>query len=279
VEGEIRQGLVRAGVLTEGGLASLSVASRTDRGVSARANALVLESRLPGPSLLRAMNGLHADLFFTATTPVPPEFRVRQALRRTYRYFDPTPSRNSTARSDAAGLFRGTVDVRSFGRGLPAGTPARRDIESVTLRSVGAGTLIQVRAPSFVWGMVRKIVGALREVDAGRLPIARLRSALEGDTRLTLPLAEPEPLLLWDVEYGFPWTHQWTGRNRIQTTTRERERAALWARAQLLDALADPGLGPSRLGERGARTRGRWGLFLLPLVVDGDVPPEQETRR
>ncbi|MGA8303202.1 MAG: hypothetical protein WA691_01240 [Thermoplasmata archaeon] len=240
VEGEIRRGLLRAGAVRDAASLSLEVASRTDRGVSARGNALAVRTALPGPSLLRALNGIHPDLFFTAARPIPDEFRVRRAVERIYRYFDATPRQELTRRAAAAALFVGSVDVRSFGRSVPAGEPARRPIESVTVRPVDGGSVVEVRAPAFVWGMVRKVVAAVREVEADRLSVTRLRSAVEGKLRLTLPMAEPEPLVLWSVEYALPWTVLWRGPNHPQARGAVRRRSELWTRAQVLDALNAP---------------------------------------
>jgi tRNA pseudouridine38-40 synthase len=237
VEGEIRRGLLRSGAAADSSTLSLSVASRTDRGVSARANALVVESPLAGPALLRTLNGIDPDLFFTAAAAVPDEFRVRRAVRRTYRYFEASPARDPARRREAAALFAGEVDVRSLGRAIPTAAPAWRRVESVTLREVPGGSVIEVRAPSFVWGMVRRVVAALREVDDGHLSIARLRSALDGTVRLTLPLAEPEPLVLWEVEYGLEWDVLWRGPNRGQGAAVRQRAAGLWSRARVLDAL------------------------------------------
>jgi tRNA pseudouridine(38-40) synthase len=164
---------------------------------------------------------------------------VRHALRRTYRYYEASPAGDPTHQSAAAALFAGTVDVRSFGRALPVAPPAWRPVESVTVRPTAGGTVVEVRAPAFVWGMVRKIVGALREVDAGRLSVARLRAALDGKVRLTLPMAEPEPLVLWEVEYPFPWEVFWRGPNRPQNAAAVRRGGILWTRARVLDAIAD----------------------------------------
>jgi tRNA pseudouridine38-40 synthase len=237
VEGEIRRRLGVSGADRGADPPSLEVASRTDRGVSARANALALRSPLPGPTLLRALNGIDPDLFFTAAVPIPDEFRVRRAVRRTYRYFEAAPATDPVRRAEAAAFFAGVVDVRSLGRAIPGAEPALRAIESVEVRPLAEGSVIEVRAPSFVWGMVRKIVGALREVDAGRLSLPRLRAALAGTVRLTLPMAEPEPLVLWEVEYALPWTVIWRGPNRPQRAAAARRNAALWTRTRLLEAL------------------------------------------
>ncbi len=242
VEGEILRGLARHRQMRAGPGASLEVASRTDRGVHARGNALTLSSELRAPALLRALNGIAPDLFFWGATEVDPAFRVRHAVRRTYRYFEPAGGRDPDRWRAAASRIVGTVDVRSLGRGLGAGGPVWRDIESVRLEPEEEFLVVETRAPSYVWGEVRKIVGALREVDAGRLSPARLSEALEGRVRLPIPLAEPERLVLWDVDHGIAPAYRWEGPNRPQARYWTAERAALRARGRLLDAVtvSDP---------------------------------------
>lgn len=240
VEGEILRGLVRHGIARSPALARLEVASRTDRGVSARANALAVSSERDGTALLRGFNGIARDIFGTAATPIPDTFRVRGALRRVYRYYEPGDSTTAQRWRERARWFEGTIDVRSFGRGLREETPTVRTVEAVEVREVDGGFMVELRAPSFVWGMVRKIIGALRECDQGRLSEPRLRAALEGRERLTLPLAEPERLLLWDVEYPLNWTVGWSGPNRHQFAREEELRTGLWARAEVLRALRAP---------------------------------------
>ena len=236
IEGTVLRHLVRHGLVRPG--SAVKVASRTDRGVSAVGNALVLSSSLSGPSLLRALNGASPQVFFTAATSVPPDFRVRRASFREYRYFFAGPPARPDRFGDAARLFAGSVDVRSFGRGLSASEPVRRTVELVRYEPGEPGGLLVVKAPSFVWGMVRKIVGALREVDAGRLPLSRLARALAGEERLTLPIAEPEPLVLWNVEYGLPWQYLWNGPNRHQARWWALTRSELETRRRVLAGLA-----------------------------------------
>ena len=238
VEAELERGVVRCGAAPSAVSARIQVASRTDRGVSALGNAVALTSSFsPGP-LLRALNGIAPDIFFTATTEVPETFRARAATARVYRYLETPPSHDFRTWQAVADRFVGRIDVRSLGRGLPAGAPVWRTVESVTITPRAAGAVIELRAQSFVWGMVRKIVGALREVEAGRLSLSRLEQALRGELRLTLPMAEPEPLLLWDVEFGIPWNHFWGGPNRHQLAWERAVRNRLWAGQEMLDALS-----------------------------------------
>ena len=217
VEGVLREGIPRTGVAATTEAGGLAVASRTDRGVSARGNALTLSSSLPAAGVLRALNGIAPEVFFTAISEVAPDFSARAATRRWYRYFEPAEGHRLERWQEAAAKFRGEVDVRSFGRDMPVERPALRAIEEVRVRRSGTRWLmVDVRGPSFVWGMVRKLVASLRQVDNGTLSLARLEAALRGDERLTLPLAEPEGLVLWDVSYPVKWTRWWEGPNRVQ---------------------------------------------------------------
>lgn len=218
--------------------AKLAVASRTDRGVSARANALVLSSDLRGSVLLDRLNRMDPEMFFTAAAKVDPEFRVRRASRRTYRYFDPLEKPNLAVRRAAASVLCGKIDVRSLGRELPVEKSTWRDVEAVEVRADPPGSVIEVRARSFVWGMVRKIVAAVREVEAGRLPLDRLRRAVAGEVRLTLPMAEADPLVLWDVEFDqVTWGVRWPGASRRQRSLRDDELRRNWARRRVLESL------------------------------------------
>lgn len=218
VEGVLREGISRTGVAATAETAELAVASRTDRGVSARANALTLTSSLSAAAVLRALNGIAPEIFCTAIREVATGFSARAATIRWYRYFEPAEGHDVERWQQAATKFHGDVDVRSFGRDLSAGRLSLRTIQEVRVRRFRTRwLLVDLRAPSFVWGMVRKIIAALRQVDDGRLSIERLEGALRGEHRLTLPLAEPEGLVLWEVSYPGRWSQTWAGPNRSQT--------------------------------------------------------------
>ncbi len=214
------------------------MASRTDRGVSARGNALTLTASLDGGPLLRALNGIAPDLFFTHAREVPPGFRPRRALGRWYRYYEPAADRDPALWQRAARELVGRIDVRSFGRGLPSEAPTWREVRRIDVRPSGGFLEVDIEAPSFVWGMVRKMVAALRAVDNGTVSVERLIAAARGDSRLPLPLAEPEGLVLWEVSYPEPWgsarftltRHQRAERERTvrYARVRERVRSEIW---------------------------------------------------
>ncbi len=237
VEGEVRSGLLRLGIASPTDPLRVEVSSRTDRGVSARSNALTLESDLSAASLLRALNGIAPEIYFTATASVGASFRVRAAQRRVYRYYEPSSGNRAKQWARVARLLEGELDVRSFGRGVPAEVPTNRTVESVRVRRLGPGLVIEVTGPSFVWNQVRKMVGALREVALGHLSEERLAAAARGEIRITPPLVEPEYLILWEVDLPVVWEAFWRGPNRHQRAHLAGARAAAWSRMQLLSAL------------------------------------------
>jgi tRNA pseudouridine38-40 synthase len=196
---------------------------------------------LPGSALLRALNGIAPDIFFTAAVEVEEAFRVRAAIRRRYRYFEPASDRRAGVWAETAKRFHGSIDVRSFGRGISSVRPLLRRVESIDVRRRGKWLTVDVVAPAFVWGMVRKIISAFREVDSGRLDLSDLESALQGIRRLTLPLAEPEFLVLWEVEYPVEWKHKATRPSRNQQRYAKQAKDQAEVRSQILQRLW-PGL-------------------------------------
>jgi tRNA pseudouridine(38-40) synthase len=256
VEGEILEGLVRHEIAPTADAAQLEVASRTDRGVHARANALLLTSSLSGAALLRALNGLSGEIFFSAARSVPTGFSVRTAKSRWYRYFEPAEGRAIDRWKAAAALFHEYVDVRSFGRDVPSEAPVWRKIDRVTAVRAGGILRVDLRAPSFVWRQVRKIVASLRAHDRGEISLEDLRDAIEGRRRLTLPMAEPERLVLWEVRYDEDWevrVHAMDGPYR-RSATEAREAARV--RVAILSALWPAVEGPSEASEAGGSLPG-----------------------
>ncbi|HEV2166107.1 MAG TPA: hypothetical protein VGS23_03895 [Thermoplasmata archaeon] len=237
VEGEIRAGVLRLGISPslEGG--DLAISSRTDRGVHARANALTLRSPLRATALLRALNGLSPDLTFTHAARVPDGFRPRSATQRWYRYFERPADSVPPAWIEAARTLTGRIDIRSFARGMPASTPTFRDVGSVAPRIEARWLVLDVRARAFAWGMVRKIVTALREVEAGRLASSTLSAAALGKVRIPLPLAEPERLVLWETSYPIAWEAEHRRLARQQARRFRSEILGASARARILSSL------------------------------------------
>ena len=204
MEGEILRGLGR--LRLDGDAPPwVRVASRTDAGVSAVGNALTLSSRITGRPLLRALNGIAPEIRFTRTREVPEGFNPRHATERRYTYFELEGPVHRTAWEAGARLFEGRVDTRTFGRGVRTDAPVWREVTSVEVHEEADGLRVEIRGRSFAWGMVRKMISALRRLDRGEIGMEELRLAIDGRRRLTLPLAEPEALVLAEVSYPDRW--------------------------------------------------------------------------
>lgn len=237
MEGTLRSAVVHLGIAPSADAARIDVASRTDAGVSARGNVLTLYSDLAGPALLRALNGTAEDVFFTATRPVDERFRVRSATYRVYRYYLPGDESRARRLEEATRLLGSSVDARTFGRGLPVDRPSLRPIEALRVHAATRGIWIEVRAPSFVWGMVRKLVGGLLAWESGLISSEKLRAAARGEHRLNLPLAPADALLLWEVGHAGPWEYRFDRARRHQRQYRIEAARRAEARIHVLGAL------------------------------------------
>ncbi|MHC1586701.1 MAG: hypothetical protein ACXQTV_04075, partial [Candidatus Hecatellaceae archaeon] len=79
----------------------------------------------------------------------------------------------------------------------------------VEVKATLAGEVIRFYFTSkrFTKGLIRKMVTAMLKVGRGELRLEEFRERVEeaGFERLPLPLAPPEPLILLEVEYTFPF--------------------------------------------------------------------------
>lgn len=199
VEGECLVALKAAKILGDPREAFFRSASRTDRGVSAVGNVIAFNTRFPDPeSVVGAFNDRSWDVFAWAAAEVPDTFHPRHAVERWYRYhvFEDLPL---GPLKRAASLFVGDHDVQSFTSDPPR-NPFR--ISHVDVAREDAVTLIDVRAPSFRRGMVRRIVSAVVGHARGDVSIDEISSALSG-AKTDFGTVPPEPLFLMDVVYSF----------------------------------------------------------------------------
>ncbi len=181
----------------------LSVAGRTDAGVHASGQVVSFNAETDlTPDLIayKTTAVLPRDLALRRCVAVPGGFDARRDARsRSYEYRvvnAPVRSPLRWSRSlyvakhldlgllrEAAGLLRGTCDFRAF-------TPARTyhvRFERVVMESAWErdGDLLtyRVTADSFLYGMVRSLVGTMLEVAGGRRDLASFGRLLSGEQR------------------------------------------------------------------------------------------------
>jgi tRNA pseudouridine38-40 synthase len=201
-------------------------AGRTDAGVHALGQ--VASVHLPpraraaetGEALRRWNDLLPPDVNVLALAPAAPSFHARHdAVRRVYRYrvclrrtafgkpyvYWTRDALDVAAMERAARLLVGRHDFRSF-----CENPEGHDSTIVVVESAGVAAapeadglvLVRIAASHFLWKMVRRVVGILLEVGAGRMNeghVARLLVERTADpARLTVP---PSGLFLESVGY------------------------------------------------------------------------------
>jgi tRNA pseudouridine38-40 synthase len=200
VEGECLAALRSAQVIRDPRESFFRSASRTDRGVSAIGNVIAFTSSLRPEAVVGAFNDKARDVWAWACAEVPAAFHPRHARERWYRYHL-YEDLDADSLNEAGVLFAGEHDLRSFTSDPLTGPVAITRLDVV---KTGDAIAIDVRAPSFRRGMVRRIVAAIIANAKHEARLGDIRAALAG-TPHDFGTASPEPLFLMDVSYGFPF--------------------------------------------------------------------------
>jgi len=199
--------------------------SRTDAGVHARAHVsnFRVSSRLDGPSVKRALNGmLPDDVLVKSVREADEDFHSQfTAKSKLYRYivyngkdlnvFDRNrvyhfkqPLNEKLMASEASCLI-GRHDFTSFrsshGRTGRPRNPVRT-IKVLRVKRRGARVIIDIEADGFLYCMARNIVGTLIEAGRGRLAAGEVKRILRSrDRRKAGPAVPGKGLCLIRVKY------------------------------------------------------------------------------
>jgi tRNA pseudouridine38-40 synthase len=214
VEGEILFSLRKASIVGPGQDPRLRGASRTDAGVSALGNVIAFDTVLEVEDLVGRFNDAAADVWAWAQAPVPTSFDPRRAQGRWYRYH--LAGHHDLRRLEEASMpFVGSHDFRAFAAPDAEG-PTRRRVDGITIGPGDGFVSVDVRAPSFLRGMVRRIVAAIVAIEQGDVDSATVREALVAGRGRDFGAFPPEPLVLMDVDAGVPFV------SRVDRASRER---------------------------------------------------------
>ena len=199
VEGELSEAL--ATVLRQ--RVKLSVAGRTDAGVHASGQVVSFEAETdldPGLISYKTTAVLEKDLALRRCVEVEPGFDARRDARsRSYEYRvvnDPvrSPLRRRKALyvarrldfdllREAAQIVLGTHDFRAFTPSRTYHVRFERVVSESAWRREGDLLTYEITADSFLYGMVRTLVGTMLEVADGRRKLASLEGLLSGGER------------------------------------------------------------------------------------------------
>src|SRR3982074_523142 len=199
----------------------LTAAGRTDAGVHALGQVVNfrLEQPFPVRSLPGALNARlppdiavrHAELVderFNARYSARARhyaYRIRQALPRGAYQRQYAWGLNDTldvAAMQAAGdRLTGTHDFAAFGHSPRPGGHTVRRVHTVKVSASGDWITIAVAADAFLYGMVRRIAGALVDVGRRRRSLDWIDALLHGGSPAGLRLAPAQGLVQVRVEY------------------------------------------------------------------------------
>jgi tRNA pseudouridine38-40 synthase len=198
----------------------ITAAGRTDAGVHALGQVVsfTLEKPFAIEQLPGALNArLPRDIAVRHAEPVDPEFSARYSARmRRYEYrirhglpreayerqyaWGLHETLDLPAMQAAAGRLQGTHDFAAFGRSPRPGGHTIRRVHDVTVSAIGDWVTIAVAADAFLYGMVRRMAGALVDVGLGRRTPEWIEELLAGSA-VAQRLAPAQGLVQVGVEY------------------------------------------------------------------------------
>lgn len=208
VNGSILEALDDAGLLADP--PRLRAQGRVDAGVSARDFPIAFDANASLETAASTVAGRVPGVIPFAGAEVAPGFDPRLAARsRTYRYHLPSSDPEPSTLGAVWSRFEGVHDLSALARvdGERGQDPVRRIAATRWWTAAGSGTVLEVRAPTFLRHQVRRMVGATLAVNRGELSVERLEAALSGGA---LPnhakrAADPAGLVLHRVGLGADW--------------------------------------------------------------------------
>ncbi|MBD3246454.1 MAG: tRNA pseudouridine(38-40) synthase TruA [Candidatus Omnitrophica bacterium] len=200
---------------------SLTYASRTDRGVHAKAQVVSarVHTDIPLSNIPRALNSfLPPDIRILHVKNVPLEFHARYHARsKQYRYFLYTRQKPSvfwrryswyfpapldiSAMQRAGAALCGRKDFRVFAKQAKVYPHCERTLRRITVRKRGPLLLIDLEADAFLRGMARNIVGLLVKAGTGKQPPRAVKDILRGNRLYHNVPAPAHGLFLMKVNY------------------------------------------------------------------------------
>jgi len=171
--------------------------------VSALGTVISVRTDFPILSLCPASNSEMCGIWALSAVQVPEDFHPRAARQRWYRYYLPKSGQDLTLLRDFADRFVGVHDFSGYAR-KDDRNPMRK-IDSIEVSDSESFLILDFKAESFLWNMVRRIVWVLQEGSSGRMPSDSIGPEATGAIR-RIGLAPADRLLLMDVDCGIDFS-------------------------------------------------------------------------
>jgi tRNA pseudouridine38-40 synthase len=165
IEGELFSALKELNIIKDPKSACYISSGRTDSGVHALEQVIAFDTDNQTLAIPRVINSVLPPSIWTwSRAEVSDDFDPRrQAVSREYRYFMCGECFNIPLLRKATRVLKGTHNFSNFASTEGDKNPVRT-IELIDIRLDGRFIALDIKADSFLWHMVRKIVTALRMV-------------------------------------------------------------------------------------------------------------------
>ncbi len=199
VEGTLIHALSKVGAIKSPRKCGYISSSRTDRGVSALGNIVSFRTGFETDEICSAANSEMEGVWAYSSIEVPDSFNPRAAKQRWYRYHLLRRGQDVGVMKEIASEFVGVHDFSFYSR-RDDRNPMRK-VDSIEVSEAGRFLIIDFRAESFLWNMVRRISWVINEASLGRLD----SGCIGPEVAKKLPrvgLARPEFLVLMEIDCG-----------------------------------------------------------------------------
>ncbi|MDD4307604.1 MAG: tRNA pseudouridine(38-40) synthase TruA [Thermoplasmata archaeon] len=237
IEGEIIRALKAKSIAQD-----LQSASRTDRGVSAAGNVIVIETDFALKGIIPALNSELEGIHFHGIAKVPEDFNPRHAEQRWYRYVflkgHCPPVREL---GKASKLFLGEHDFRLLSKKDTGHEKTVLAIDSITFTETGEFVYADIKAQRFLWEMVRRMLSVIVSVAEEKTDAVTVEKLLTGESALKggIKPLPPENLVLMDVVYDLEFRSVVTGHSYFADEVK-----SLRGRAEVISLVAEALRGP-----------------------------------
>ena len=191
VEGKIIEVLKSSNIAT-----TINSASRTDRGVSALGNVILVDSEDSPEKVIGILNSKLKHIYFHSYSER--NLNPRHAKIRWYRYHLLDMGYDIDVLREAATLFEGEHDFKNFTK---VRSNTTLTIDSIEVTKNSDYFILDFFAQYYLWNLIRRIVGAITAYASGTHFGQEIFSE-----RRNFAIAPPEPLILMDIDYGFKFT-------------------------------------------------------------------------
>ncbi|MEM0160841.1 MAG: tRNA pseudouridine(38-40) synthase TruA [Thermoplasmata archaeon] len=194
VEGEILKVLKKYKIAE-----NLKSASRTDRGVSAIGNVIKIETGRDVKTVFGILNSQLRNIYFYSYAITTKDFNPRIASERFYKYYFLDLGFDLKKMKACAELFLGTHDFSAFSKS--DGRNSTRTVKRIVIKKLNNFYVLEIVGESFMWNMVRRIVGAIQQVGLHKIDIDDVKDSLY-NKKSSKFIVNAENLILVNVKYS-----------------------------------------------------------------------------